>query len=67
MGKHTPSVLWPIHKLGHYPNVYLLTLDSQTIKLEYFSQFGTGLSIPFSRRDARMLARRLNQILDDTK
>lgn len=68
MAKHKPAVLWAMHKVGRYPNVYLSTVDNKTIKLKYYWQRGgDGISINLSRRMAGLLARRLNQILDQTK
>ena len=68
MAKHKPAVLWAVHKVGRYPNAYLSTVDKATIKLEYYWRpGGDGISINLSRRMARLLARRLNQILDQTK
>ena len=66
MGKHKPSVLWALYKLGRYPNIYLTTMDSKTIKLAFHGHAGDGHGVPLPRRMARLLAKRLNQILNQT-
>ena len=67
MGKHKPCVIWPLHKVGQYPNIYLTTVDTKMIKLEFYPAInGAGISITMPRRDVRLLAKRLNQILDQT-
>lgn len=61
------SVLWPIYKIGHYPNAYLSTADNKNIKLELYPDAGgNGISFTLPRRMARLLAKRLNQILNET-
>lgn len=66
MGRHVPGILWALKRIGHYPTIHLTTVDSKNIKLACYSPDGDGFSLEISRRDARLLAKRLNQILDDT-
>lgn len=68
MGKHKPTVLWALKPMGVYPQVCLKTANEREIDFSFFwskGEFGFGYKL--SRRDARLLARRINQILDDTR
>ena len=68
MGKHLPTVVWPAKRIGEYPQVYVLTEDTDTIRLEFW---GPGTDLPtivkLPRQLARMTARRINECLDRTR
>ena len=67
MAKHKPSVIWPTRRIGVYPQFYLATVDSKNIKLAYCSANMGGVVFHIDRRHARLLAKRINQMLDETK
>jgi hypothetical protein len=68
MSKHRPSVIWAVKKIGNYPNAYVMTTADGNVRLEYFHKFGTrGFSLEMPRGYARLLARRINQCLEETK
>jgi hypothetical protein len=65
--KHMPGVMWPVRKIGKWPNA-CVDIDYPglvTIKMAY----GPGQvgKISMTRPMARMLAKRINQCLDDSK
>lgn len=67
MAKHRPTVVWPTRRLGSYPQQYVRTADEQTLELSFHTEAEfAGWAVKLSRRDARMLARRINQCLDET-
>ncbi len=62
------SILWAAYKLGRYPNMYVgvdsggrIMVDTQETKN------GMICRRYYSRRDARMLARRIDQALDESQ
>jgi hypothetical protein len=68
MSKHLPSVIWAVKKIGHYPNAYVMTTADGGVRLEYFHDMGErGFSLEMPRGYARLLARRINQCLEETK
>ncbi len=67
MGKHKNAV-WPVKPVGEYPQIYVATQNDKEIYLQFHKEQGpAGIRLVMSRRQARMLARRINQCLDDTK
>ena len=66
MRRHEPCVVWPMRRIGVYPQWIVRTSDESTLEVQFFPDAGDGLGFKISRSDARMLARRLNQCLDDT-
>jgi hypothetical protein len=68
MAKHKPGTLYCTHKLGVYPNAQICTVDKSSIKIRIFPWARyNGVSFTMSRQFAKMLARRINQCLEDTK
>ena len=68
MGKHKPTLIWAVKPIGKYPQVYLKTNGPGFITMTmHGSGQGYGVGFTMSRRDARLLAKRLNQCLDVTK
>ncbi len=49
-----------------YPNGYVLTTDDDCIEVVYFERDGYPQALILNRRDARLLAKRINQCLDET-
>lgn len=66
MRRHEPCVVWPIRRIGVYPQWIVKTHDVDTLEIQCFPDAGDGVGLRISRKDARMLAKRLNQCLDDT-
>lgn len=67
MARHRPSVIWPTRKIGVYPQAYVRTANEKEIWIDFFPvEGGEGGSIKIGRRDARLLARRINECLDQT-
>lgn len=68
MGKHQPTTIWPSHRMGVYPNQYVRTESADSVSVGFVEQRGAAMcTLTLSRHDARMLARRLNQCLDETR
>lgn len=66
MAKHRPTIVWPTRPLGSYPQQYVRTADDENLELSFHVEHRDGWAVKLSRRDARMLARRINQCLDET-
>jgi len=49
-----------------YPNGYVSTREDDLIQVAYFEREGYPQSMTLSRKDARLLAKRINQCLDGT-
>ncbi len=68
MSKHLPTHIWPIKPVGKYPQVYVRTNNNQSIRCMYHEQSDQeGIGFVLTRRDARLLAKRLNQCLNKSK
>lgn len=68
MAIHKPSSIWPTRPLGVYPQQYVRTLDEDHIGVSFHATLnGLGREVRLTRHEARMLARRLNECLDDTR
>ena len=52
--------------VGSYPNGYIQTADDDEIRVTYFMHEGYPQTIFMTRRDARLIAKRINQCLDAT-
>lgn len=66
MGKHLPTVIWPTRPMGVRPQQYVRTADESNVEVTFVIAAGEAWAVRLSRHDARMLARRLNQCLDET-
>ena len=69
MAKHLPSKVWSFRKEGT-SNGHVVTIDKQNISVYYYSDMNDTNSIvdfDINRTDARILAKRILQCLDDTK
>lgn len=65
---HQPGSVWPIRRLGVYPQVYVRTADDDNIAIEFWrTKWHTREPLALSRKDARLLARRIVQCLEATK
>ena len=67
MGKHEPCMIWLTRRCGLYPNYEVRTLDPNTLQITSYNGGEYGYGFRISRHDARMLARRINQCLDETR
>lgn len=68
MPKHYSAQCWAMRPVGKYPQVYVRTITEKSVSCiyhEYEGQPGTGFVL--TRRDARLLAKRINQCLDSTR
>lgn len=62
-----PSASWFLRSpVGAYPNGYVRTAIDDCIQVAYFERAGYPQSLILNRRDARLLAKRINQCLDGT-
>lgn len=61
------NVVWLIKPIGKYPQACVSIVDKNNVRLTYHETQSNGAAFVMSRRIARMLARRINQCLDDTK
>ena len=71
MGKYLPTILWRSNKHG-YPCFTLRTNDKSSVGIAVYGKDaersgGVGWEILMNRRMARLLAKRLNEFLDETK
>jgi len=62
MAKHKPGMIWALRRPGQYPNGYVATVSADLILISYD---GNGFRV--SRRDARLLVRRILQCLEETR
>lgn len=63
-----PTVIWGLRRLGKHPNGYVRTADAQHIEIAH--SYGPGYDsrrITIPRADARLLAKRILQCLEETK
>jgi len=69
MARYLPSVIWPTRRIGTKgPYQIVSTASLAKLTLSFMPGNGKdGVSIQILRKDARMLARRINQCLDETK
>ncbi len=67
MAKHMPCVVWPTRRVGEHPIFYLQTTENKKTKMSFFpGKDEPGVSVIVDRRHLRLLARRINQMLDET-
>jgi len=66
VAKHK-NIIWPTTEVGKYPNYYVATLDTKMLKVLCESGSGGAIGFSITRRKARLLAKRINQCLDETK
>lgn len=60
-----PGTSWFMRRdVGSYPNGYVHTLEGELVSVTYFERPGYAQSLILSRKDARLLAKRINQCLD---
>lgn len=68
MGKHRPSIIWLMRKVGTYPNAYVETVDKDRVAIAFLNREPIpSWAVELTRRDARLLAKRINQCLDETR
>lgn len=68
MPRHEPCVSWASKKIGVYPNTMIKTLENNMIQIQFFPEKDRdGIAFNLDRRHARLLAKRINQCLDETK
>lgn len=68
MGKHLPSTVWATYPIGKYPYAYVATEGEKNVSINFFpDDSGVGAGISLTRAHARLLAKRINQCLDETK
>ena len=54
-------------RLDGYPNAFISNADRDSVNVMYWYKENNGAGFVISRKDARLLAKRLNQFLDYTK
>ncbi len=68
MAQHKPDMIWELHPPNKYPNGEICTISTSDIMIASYPCKGVSVEpIILSRRDARLLAKRINQCLDATK
>jgi len=68
MAKHKPTVVYCTHKVGVYPYASIATHDTKSVRIGIWPGKGKlGFTFALTRQFAKMLARRINQCLEDTK
>ena len=69
MAKHIPNKVWELRKDGD-SNGYVMTISDKKIYVYYYGDMDNPLSImdlEISRTDARLLARRILECLEESK
>lgn len=66
MSPNTRGVVWAARPIGQYPQAYITVNDDGEIQIAYHPDPGPGLAFVLNRRLARLVARRINQALDQT-
>lgn len=62
-----PNTTWFLrYPLSGYPNAYVNTGQDDEIRVTYFLHENDAQTFFLSRRDARLLAKRINECLDAT-
>lgn len=62
-----PGSLWMMRYPQTYPNGYVRTIDNERIVIAQFeNDTDIGQSMVLDRKDARLLAKRINECLDAT-
>lgn len=61
-----PNTSWMMRTPGTYPNGYVRTLPGDRIQISYYDHQHHPQTIMLDRQDARLLAKRVNQCLDET-
>lgn len=69
MAKHLPATVWATYPADRYPYAYVTTASPSEVEIVFFAGNGdyAGTSFVLSRRHAKLLARRINQCLEETK
>lgn len=68
MPKHKPTVVWSTYGFGKYPYAYVATSGERNVTINFFpDDSGLGYGFTLTRSHARLLAKRINQCLEDTK
>lgn len=63
-----PNMSWFLrYPLTQYPNGYVNTGPDDEIRVTYFLHPGDAQTFFLSRKDARLLAKRINECLDETR
>jgi hypothetical protein len=67
MADRAPSTIWILRKIGAPTNGGVRTTEDDRISILYYGEDADrAQSIILSRKDARLLAKRINQCLDST-
>lgn len=69
MTKHKENKIWMLRKDGE-SNGYVKTIDNKTLQIYYYSDINntnTITNFTLNRQDARALAKRILECLDNTK
>lgn len=61
-----PNTIWISRIPPIYPNAYVLTAPNDEIRVSVFESEDDAVTFYMSRKDARLLAKRINQCLDGT-
>lgn len=59
--------MWALRKVGVYPNGFVRTLEDDKVLVTFHEEYGDVQFIKLGRRDARLLAKRINECLDQTR
>lgn len=62
----SPGTVWAMLRIGTFPNGFVRTLEDDKILVTYHLERGDMQFIRLTRRHARLLAKRINECLDDT-
>lgn len=65
MARHIPTVSWSLRSPEYGSHVQTYDEDSLSLAIMTPSGYGQQFAV-ISRKDARLLAKRINQCLDDT-
>ena len=67
MTDRAPNTVWTLRKFGATPNASVRTMPEDHIGIGHWGDLRLGpQTLTLSRKDARLLAKRINQCLDAT-
>lgn len=69
MGNRAPGTVWATRPISQYPSQYVRTTDDDRILIVNIERPDSNYlaTMVVSRKDARLLAKRINQCLDATR
>ena len=61
-----PGSVWTLRRIGQSANVFVRTKENEMVEIVFEDLNGIA-AVSLTRKDARLLAKRVNKCLDDSK